>query len=262
MPGDPVVHYRVLKYTEKGSPMLTVGVGKQGKSVTGNIFMNYRRQDEPWFSTALFLRLKEDFDVDDIFMDVEGNIRPGDDFEKVLRELVAEADVMLAIIGAEWLKLLVDRDFEADFVQIEIRAAIDQKKKMIPVLIESTPMPLGSVLPRWMRPLTRAQAIRIRHEHFNGDCTRLVDVLKHDLEQAEKIRIEGAAAQINSGDIDTRTRAWIDLQLKEKGFSQAAMARYLGRNRSVATQILQGRRKITRAEVEQLERWFGSRAPV
>jgi len=45
------------------------------------------------------MRLEDEFSEDNLFMDVEGHIKPGDDFVHVLDEQVGKADVLLAVIG-------------------------------------------------------------------------------------------------------------------------------------------------------------------
>ena len=62
----------------------------------GKIFINYRRGDDAGFTQALYLRLEDEFTAADLFMDVEGHIKPGDDFVEVLNAQVAQADVNAA----------------------------------------------------------------------------------------------------------------------------------------------------------------------
>jgi hypothetical protein len=95
---------------------------------SGKIFISYRRDDDPGFAHALYLRLEQEFASGDLFMDVEGHIKPGDDFVKVLNDQVAQCDVLLAIIGEEWVNLRDDEgkrrlDKPDDLVRIEVAAA-------------------------------------------------------------------------------------------------------------------------------------------
>ena len=73
--------------------------------MAGKIFINYRRNDDPGFTQALYQRLEDDFASEDLFMDVEGQIKPGDDFVEVLSGRVSAADVMLVVIGPRWADL-------------------------------------------------------------------------------------------------------------------------------------------------------------
>ena len=70
--------------------------------MAGKIFINYRRADDAGFTQALYYRLENEFASGDLFMDVEGYIRPGDDFVRVLNDQVAASDVFLVVIGPRW----------------------------------------------------------------------------------------------------------------------------------------------------------------
>ena len=101
--------------------------------MAGKIFINYRRGDDAGFTQALYLRLEAEFAAADLFMDVEGHIKPGDDFAEVLSAQVAASDVLLVVIGPRWAELLAARQADPDdFVAIEIKAALDQGKRVIP----------------------------------------------------------------------------------------------------------------------------------
>jgi len=92
--------------------------------MAGKIFINYRRDDDPCYTQALYQRLEDEFGSTDLFMDIEGSIKPGDDFVEVLSTQVGACDVMLAIIGPRWRELLADRVSDpADFVKIELKTA-------------------------------------------------------------------------------------------------------------------------------------------
>jgi TIR domain len=82
--------------------------------MAGKIFINYRRGDDPGFTQALYQRLEAEFAAGNLFMDVEGHIKPGDDFVEVLSAQVAAADVMLAVIGPRWAELLIAREGDRD----------------------------------------------------------------------------------------------------------------------------------------------------
>jgi len=56
--------------------------------------------------------------------------------------------VLLAVIGPRWLALLATRAGDPkDFVIIEIKAALDQGKLVIPVLVGGAAMPSAETLP-------------------------------------------------------------------------------------------------------------------
>jgi TIR domain len=153
--------------------------------MTGKIFINYRRGDEAGFTQALYHRLEDEFSAAELFMDVEGQIRPGDDFVEVLNRQVCGAEILLAVIGPRWADLLAARANDPnDFVVIEIRAALDKGKRVIPVLVADAHMPRAHTLPKTIRTLAHRNAIYLRPERFKTDCHSLVMELKELLPEA------------------------------------------------------------------------------
>src|SRR5262245_32927061 len=119
--------------------------------MTGKIFINYRRGDDPGNTGRLFDQLEDVFPREQLFMDVD-SIPPGRDFVRALEEQVAECDVLLAIIGKGWLDARDDAgvrrlDKPDDFVRIEIESALKQDKLVIPVLVQDARMPRAEELP-------------------------------------------------------------------------------------------------------------------
>lgn len=109
-------------------------------------------------------------------MDVD---RVGVDFATHLNDQVAACDVMLVVIGPNWLRAK-DKAGQRrlhqpdDFVAIEIMAALTRNIRVIPVLIEGARMPQASELPDALKPLARRQAAEIRHASFGRDAEALV----------------------------------------------------------------------------------------
>jgi outer membrane protein assembly factor BamD (BamD/ComL family) len=160
--------------------------------MAGKIFINYRRGDDPGHTGRLFDRLQDVFEPQQLFLDVD-NIAPGLDFVRVLNERVAECDVVLAIIGKGWIdarnaagaRRLDDPD---DFVRVEIASALNQGKRVIPVLVGDAPMPRPEDLPEAIRPLARRNAVRLTHERFRADTQGLIKALQQGLDEIEALR--------------------------------------------------------------------------
>ena len=144
------------------------------------IFLNYRRSDEPGFVHALYARLEAAFPRS-VFMDVDGRIPVGEKFDDVLRRHLSEADVVIAVIGPQWLRELAGRDPERDFVVLEIRVAFDMGKRVIPVLVRHATMPVEEELPASIQQLSKLQAFVMRPDEFGPDSSRLMYILKHRL---------------------------------------------------------------------------------
>ena len=65
-------------------------------------FISYRRDDASGHAGRLFDRLAQRFGPDSVFMDVT-DIAPGEDFTRVIEDSVGIADLLLAMIGPQWL---------------------------------------------------------------------------------------------------------------------------------------------------------------
>jgi formylglycine-generating enzyme required for sulfatase activity len=164
----------------------------------GNIFINYRRGDGPCCATALYIVLEAEFGSDRLFMDVEGHIKPGDDFVDVPRNQVAQCDAMLAIVGPRWAELLVSRAEDPDdFVVIEIKAALELGKRVIPLLMGEAHFPSVDILPETIRAFGRRNALVLRGDRFRSDYQKLSAALKQAFADAEKERAAKAKAKLD-----------------------------------------------------------------
>jgi hypothetical protein len=68
----------------------------------GRIFISYRRDETAYPAAWLFDRLTQTLGRGQVFKDVN-SIAPGDDFVQKITQAVASCDVLLALIGKEWL---------------------------------------------------------------------------------------------------------------------------------------------------------------
>jgi len=155
--------------------------------MAGKIFINYRRDDSIGMAGRLHDRLAQTFGRDKLFMDVD-HIPAGADFVAHLNNQVAECDVVLAIIGPNWLRAK-DKAGQRrlhqpdDFVAIEIAAALARDTLVIPVLVDAARMPKESDLPDTLKPLARRQAVEVRHAHFAHDAEALIARMRKALGQ-------------------------------------------------------------------------------
>ena len=70
----------------------------------GRIFISYRREETAYPAGWLYDRLANRFGASQVFKDVD-SIAPGDDFVEVITSAVGSCDVLLALIGADWLTI-------------------------------------------------------------------------------------------------------------------------------------------------------------
>jgi glycerophosphoryl diester phosphodiesterase len=159
-----------------------VATGNQGR-----IFISYRRQETAWPARQLYEVLVDRFGAESVFKDVD-DIEPGDDFVERITEAVASCDVLLALIGNQWLAMTDIHggrrlDNPEDFVRLELTAALSRGVRVVPILVDGAVMPRPEQLPPDLVPLTRRQAVEISAVGFNTD--RLLVTLAATLESRQ-----------------------------------------------------------------------------
>jgi formylglycine-generating enzyme required for sulfatase activity len=146
------------------------------------VFISYRRDDSAGHAGRVHDRLEREFGRDLLFMDVD-SIQLGADFVEVLSTEVAKCDVLLAVIGPNWIDARDDAghrriDSEHDFVRVEIAAALKRSIPVIPILLEGTRVPGPEQLPDDLKGLTRRNGLDVRHASFHSDMDKLVHGLR------------------------------------------------------------------------------------
>ena len=115
------------------------------------ILISYRREETAYAAGWLFDRLADQFGRGQVFKDVD-SIDLGDDFVEVITAAVGFCDVLLALIGDQWLAITDEDgrrrlDNPDDFVRLEIEAALTRKVRVIPILVGGARMPRADELP-------------------------------------------------------------------------------------------------------------------
>jgi hypothetical protein len=130
------------------------------------IFISYRRQDSAYVAATLSDKLQQHFGTDSVFFDVD-NIPLGVDFRDYIGDAVGECDVLLVMIGDQWLDSSDAHgrrriDDPADFVRIEIEAAFKRKIPIVPILVGDAVLPAPENLPESVRGIVFRNAAEIR----------------------------------------------------------------------------------------------------
>jgi hypothetical protein len=143
--------------------------------MTGKIYISYRRDDAPDITEALYRHLTEEFGAADFIRTLPDRL----DRVEVLKSRVAEADVVLAVIGPHWAELTSARARDPDdFVTIELNVALEQAKPVIPVLIGGASMPRRETLPQPIRALALRNPVALSPARFADDCKGLFAALR------------------------------------------------------------------------------------
>ena len=167
---------------------------------TGRIFISYRRDETAYPAAWLYKRLADHYGAEQVFKDVD-SIELGDDFGEVITREVGSCDVLLALIGNQWLTTTDKHarrrlDDPQDFVRLEIEAALARNIRVIPILVDKSKMPTAEELPDSLNRLARRQALELSSVRFEFDTGRLLKVL--DKELAE-IRVAPAEPEATPG---------------------------------------------------------------
>jgi TPR repeat protein len=159
--------------------------------MSGQIFISYRRGDDSAWARLVYDRLHARFPGNKVFIDVD-SIDPGIDFAKAIEKSVGSCDVLIAVIGRQWLTSSGGRrrrlDNPDDYVRLEIGTALKRGIRVIPVLVEGALMPRPGELPGDLKALTRRNAFNVSHHRFQADAEQLLDAVERALANA---RAEG-----------------------------------------------------------------------
>lgn len=133
-------------------------------------FINYRRLDAGGHAAMLKDRLERWFDPVHLFYDNQ-SLDYGSDFPAAISEKINLAQVLLVVIGPEWLSWLEQYQTaqKTDWVRLELQQALarcqrGEKLAIIPILVDVANLPQAEQLPDSLRPLV---------QHFGQSAIRL-----------------------------------------------------------------------------------------
>jgi TIR domain len=115
------------------------------------IVISYRRADSSAIAGRMFDRLTARYGEQSVFMDID-HIPFGADFRTHMQEMLQRADVVIAVIGPNWLGVGADGATRmrepTDPIRVEIETAVARKTPIIPVLVDGARMPQSADLPK------------------------------------------------------------------------------------------------------------------
>lgn len=143
--------------------------------------ISYRENDSKSFTHRLSDFLLNHFKETEVQLGLKGVIQPGDDFIEAISTALDKAEVLLVVVGDQWL----DGDWlqdDHDFDNIALKTAIDQNIQIMPVLMNNATMPSTTDLPDSLGKFARRIGIRIDEADFRNDAKTLVDLLLQKVE--------------------------------------------------------------------------------
>jgi hypothetical protein len=146
------------------------------------IYISYRRDDDPAAAARVHDGLAASFGQSNLFIDID-KLRAGQRFEDEVAKALAACDVLIAIIGHRWMKLLKAKSVsgERDYVREEIASALERKIVIVPVRVglkdHLPPLPRTRDLPEDIGELVLHQKHDVTHEQFGRDIAELSEAI-------------------------------------------------------------------------------------
>jgi len=176
------------KQRDSPPPMLNEQKTKPG---TTKIIISYRRASSEWAALRIFDRLVAHYGRDSVFMDID-SIPFGIDFREHIIKAVRESDMVIAVMGLDWLGVRghgsnrIEED--TDPVRIEVESALERGIPVIPVLVDRATMPNVTDLPDSLKELAFRNAAQV---HAGRDFDHQVDRLIRSMNQMFLARNKG-----------------------------------------------------------------------
>ena len=153
------------------------------------IFISYRRSDSAAIVGYIYERLAARYRKESIFRDI--NKMPlGKNFYQHIKEELADCDVVLVVIGPQWLATDAQgqsRIQQADDpVRLEVEAALASGATVIPVLVEGAAIPKPADLPESLKDFPALAGTRVNVEDFDAHIERLSQSIDEILEKRGK----------------------------------------------------------------------------
>jgi hypothetical protein len=164
-------------------PRRLVGNGNiEGAVTTGmtGLFVNYRTEDGEWAARTVAEKLAEFFGARNVFF-ASRSIKLGEDFAEAIERELGDCEILLAVIGRNWLNEDENGrrriDEPADWVRAEIRQALDRGISVIPILVDGAGRLAEAELPPDIARLARCQYLRLGYRSKDEEYSILADEL-------------------------------------------------------------------------------------
>jgi hypothetical protein len=157
------------------------------------VAVSYRRSDSAAIAGRISDHLMAHYSTAAVFLDVD-KIPYGKDFRTHIKEVLEQTDVLVAVIGANWLGHNADSTSrmqkDDDPVRVEIETAVERKKngkmKIMPVLIDGAKMPDADVMPKSFEDFAYLNAPEVSSgRDFRRDMGRLIEAIDELMNPSE-----------------------------------------------------------------------------
>ncbi len=186
-----------------------------GTGAVRRYFLSYRRDDSKDVTLHLWEWLVRQVGSHSVFLDADG-ITPGIDYRDRIEDELNRCDVLLAVIGRNWLNIahadgpkkgqrrLDDPD---DYVRFEIGTALRRGIPVVPVLVGDASRPTQDDLPTELSDLAYRETTELQSRTDFGDqVSRLIQRLERECFQSLKSQVENDFQQ--AGELAIQDPKW------------------------------------------------------
>jgi hypothetical protein len=146
------------------------------------IAISYRRSDSAAIAGRIADQLISRYGDNSVFIDID-DIPIGVDYRTNIKDALSTSDILLVLIGPNWLGRKTDGgariDQEADPIRVEVETALKDRVPVIPVLVANATMPAAEDLPQSLKDLAYLNAAEVdtgRDFRHHMDClSRSID---------------------------------------------------------------------------------------
>ncbi len=175
------------------------------------IFLNYRRADQPDFVERIRDWFAWKYGRDSVFMDFD-TIPPFTPFADFIKHQIHDCDVLVAIIGPRWLDLLherIEQGDDEDYVQLEIRLALEEAKPIAPICIKKAAVPRSRDLPSALRPMLDYHVAHLdAGRHFLDNIEMVISSLEQELSRLDGLKLIAQDIEVVSFDVMAALRRY------------------------------------------------------
>jgi hypothetical protein len=148
------------------------------------IVVSYRRTDSA-MAGRIFDRLAQHFGKSSLFIDID-DVPFGVDFRKHIDDALQSSDLMIAVVGRNWVGAQGDGkariENAADPVRVELETALRRNLNIIPVLLDGVSMPDPGELPASIQDFAYRNALEVEAgRDFNVHVERLIRAIEQTL---------------------------------------------------------------------------------
>lgn len=141
------------------------------------VFISYRHRSDAPYARLLGQDLVKEFGAGAVFRDLQ-RIGGGAKFLPKIYAALEACNTFLILISPGWLEAAGRLHDPADFVRMEIAAALASGVNVIPVLLDGARMPPQKDLPDDIKELTDYQAEEVRDSRWEDDVRNLIAAIR------------------------------------------------------------------------------------